>query len=209
MTKTGLTVLYTNDRVMLEDSINTMKRLLPKEDKYKKVSFDLAYTGGRAGHDQHVAFAQLCMRYHVLLYHYFVAIVPCERFTRFVNSPDYRFAMVDTTNDRKVLKTSGLAHEKLFDIHDHYKIRGRKKYMDSHIDVAEAIIDPYYGGLKAECKKNKPAWHRTWVKILDEHHIETATKEVYTCYEMFTRIIDMRNFVLPEYVEESNHKHSG
>ncbi|KAE8801187.1 Serine/threonine-protein kinase [Hordeum vulgare] len=65
------------------------------------------------------------------------------------------FAMVDTSNDRKVLKTSSLACPKLVDIHGHYKIWGSKKDMDSHVDLAEAIINPYYGGMKVECENNK------------------------------------------------------
>ncbi|KAE8796491.1 hypothetical protein D1007_28476 [Hordeum vulgare] len=132
MRKTNLMVVYTNDPVMLEDSINTMERLLAEDDKYKVVGFDLAYTGDRARHDQKVVVAQLCMRRQVLLYHYCLATVPCESFTRFVNNPDYRFATVDTTNDPKVLKTSGLACQKLVDI-GHYKIWGRKKDMGSHL----------------------------------------------------------------------------
>ncbi|KAE8794198.1 hypothetical protein D1007_31072 [Hordeum vulgare] len=34
----------------------------------------------------------------------------------FANNPDYRFTMVDTTNDLKVLKTLGLVCEKLVNI---------------------------------------------------------------------------------------------
>ncbi|KAE8813429.1 hypothetical protein D1007_09433 [Hordeum vulgare] len=94
-----LTVEYTNDPVMVEDSINTMGWLLAGDDKYKVVGFYLAYTSGRAGHDEKVVVAQLCVHHHVLLYHYCLATVPCEHFTRFVNSPDYRCATVDTTND--------------------------------------------------------------------------------------------------------------
>ncbi|KAE8812437.1 hypothetical protein D1007_10580 [Hordeum vulgare] len=150
-----LTVVYINDMVMAEDSINTMERLLAEDDKYKVVGFDLAYTGSRDGHGQKVVVAQLCVHHHVLLYHYCLAIVPCERFTRFVNSLDYRFASVDTTNNRKVLKTSGLACQKLVDIRDHYKIWGSKKDMDSHAGLAEAIIDPYYTSMKVESRKNK------------------------------------------------------
>ncbi|KAE8776898.1 hypothetical protein D1007_50392 [Hordeum vulgare] len=99
MRKMDLMMVYTNDPVMMEDSINTMERFLVEDDKYKVFGFGLAYTGSRVVHDQKVVVAQLCMHHHVLLYHYYMAIVPCEYFTKFVNSPDYRFAMVDTTND--------------------------------------------------------------------------------------------------------------
>ncbi|KAE8777008.1 hypothetical protein D1007_50257 [Hordeum vulgare] len=209
MRKMDLTMVYTNDPVMVEDSINTMERFLGEDDKYKVVGFDRTYTGGRAGHDQNVVVAQLCMHHHVLLYHYCLDRVPCECFTRFVNNPDYRFAAVNTMNDRKVLKTSGLDCQKLVGIRDHYNIWGGKKDMDSHVDLAEAIINPYYGGVKAECDKNKHVYHSAWVKILDEHHLQTAAKEAYTCYEMFTQIVDMRGYLLPEYVEGSSHKQRG
>ncbi|KAE8798548.1 hypothetical protein D1007_26225 [Hordeum vulgare] len=99
MRKMDLTMVYNNGPVMVEDSIDTMEQLLLEDDKYKVVSFHLAYTNGRAMHDLKVVVAQLCVHHHVLLYHYCLAPVPCERFTRFVNSLDYRFAMIDNTND--------------------------------------------------------------------------------------------------------------
>ncbi|KAE8797270.1 Serine/threonine-protein kinase [Hordeum vulgare] len=100
--------------LMVEDSINTMEWLLAEVDKYKLVSFDLAYVNCHVGHDLKVFVAQLCVHHHVLLYHYYLAIVPFECFTRFANSPDYRIAIV--------LKTSGLAWQKLVEIRNHYKI---------------------------------------------------------------------------------------
>ncbi|KAE8779741.1 hypothetical protein D1007_47208 [Hordeum vulgare] len=81
--------------------------------------------------------------------------------------------------------------------------------MDSHADLAEAIIDPYYGGMKLECDKNKTVWHMAWVNRLDEHHLQTTAKEAYTFYEMFTWIVDMRNCLLLEYIKGSSHKQSG
>ncbi|KAE8803386.1 hypothetical protein D1007_20737 [Hordeum vulgare] len=122
MRKMDVTMVYTKDPVMVEDSINTTERFLGVDGKYKVIAFDLAYIDGRAGHDHNVIVAELCMHHHVLLYHYCLSTVPCERFTRFFNNPDYTFATVDTTNDRKVLKTSGLDFQKLVDIRDHYKI---------------------------------------------------------------------------------------
>ncbi|KAE8810778.1 hypothetical protein D1007_12502 [Hordeum vulgare] len=80
MRKMDLTVVYTNDPVMVEDSINTMERLLAQDDKYEVVVYDLAYTGDRVGHAEKVVIAQLCVHHHVLLYHYFLATVPRKRF---------------------------------------------------------------------------------------------------------------------------------
>ncbi|KAE8771955.1 putative methyltransferase PMT27 [Hordeum vulgare] len=47
-----LSMVYTNDPVVVKDSTNTLEQLLAEDDKYKMVSFDLEYTSGRAGHDQ-------------------------------------------------------------------------------------------------------------------------------------------------------------
>ena len=46
----ALSVVYTNDPVSVESSIQTMEQFLA-EDKYQVVGFDLEYTIGRAGHD--------------------------------------------------------------------------------------------------------------------------------------------------------------
>ena len=45
----ALSVVYMNDPVSVESSIQTMEQFLA-EDKYQVVGFDLEYTIGRAGH---------------------------------------------------------------------------------------------------------------------------------------------------------------
>ena len=80
-----LSVVYTNDPVWVEHSIHIMELLLA-EEKYKVVGFDLEYTRARAGSRTKVAVAQMCVRHHVLIYHYCLVRRPCECFTRFVNS---------------------------------------------------------------------------------------------------------------------------
>ncbi|KAE8805503.1 hypothetical protein D1007_18427 [Hordeum vulgare] len=67
--KTDLSVVYTNDLVVVENSVNTLEHLLAKDGKYKVVGFDLEYIGGCVGHDQKVATAELCMGHHVIVYH--------------------------------------------------------------------------------------------------------------------------------------------
>ena len=111
----SLSVVYTNDSVSVESSIQTMEQFLT-EDKYQVVGFDLRSTIGRAGHDQKVSVPQLCVRHDVLVYHYHLATRPCERFSRFINSSDYNFATVDTTNDLKALKVSSLKCPNLVNI---------------------------------------------------------------------------------------------
>ena len=126
----------------MESSIQTTEHLLT-EDEYQVVGFDLEYIIGRAGHDEKVVVAQLCVQHDVLVYHYHLATRPCERFSRFINSSDYSFATVDTTNDLKALKVSGLKCPNLVNIQDHYKVWGSaKNKLNSLVDLASAIIVP-------------------------------------------------------------------
>ena len=125
-------------------------------DKYQVVGFDLEYTMGRAGHDQKVVIAQLCVRNDVLVYHYHLATTACEHFSWFISSSDYSFAAVDTTNDLKALKVSCLKCTNLVNIQSHYKVWGSdKNKLNSLVDLASAIIDPYYMKMKNESNKDR------------------------------------------------------
>ena len=127
------------------------------------VGFDLEYTIGRVGYDQKLAVAQLCVRHDVLVYHFHLATRPCEHFSRFINNSNNSFAMVDTTNDLKALKVSGLKCPDLVNIQRHYKVWGsNKNKLNSLVDLASAIIDPYYMNMKDVSKKDKIAWHSVW-----------------------------------------------
>ena len=205
---TELLVVYTNDSVWVEHSIHIMELLLA-EEKYKVVRFDLEYTRARAGSRPKVAVAQMCVRHHVLVYHYCLATRPCEHFARFVNSPHYMFATVDITNDVKALENSGIACQNLVDIQGQYKIRGSKEHeKDSLVHLAEAIIDPYYRDMKDSCNKDKHSWHSAWMEKLDKAHVVYATKEAYMSYDMYRQIVDMRKCLLPQNGQGSSRKQS-
>ena len=91
----------------------------------------------------------------------------------FINNSDYNFATVDTTNDLKALMVSGLKCRNLVNIQNQYKVWGStKKKQNSLVDLASAIIDPYYMKMKDESKKDKNAWHSVWHERLDEQHIK-------------------------------------
>ena len=75
-----------------------------------------------------------------------MATEPRDRFNRFVNSTDYKFATVETTDDVKALSVRGLACKNLVEIYDHYRVWGSTK--DSLVELASAIIDPYYTKMK-------------------------------------------------------------
>ena len=83
------------------------------------VDIDLQYTTGHPNIDQKVAVAHLCVSHHVLIYQYCMATEPCDRFTRFVNNTEYKFSMVETTDDVKALRVTGLACENLVEIREH------------------------------------------------------------------------------------------
>ena len=74
---------------------------------------------------------------------------PCDRFNRFVNSTDYKFSTVETTDDVKTLKVTGLACKNLVEIREHYRVWSSTK-KDSLVELASAIIDPYYEKMKQD-----------------------------------------------------------
>ena len=94
----------------------------------------------------------------------------------------------------------------LVNIQDHYKVWGSaKNKLNSLVDLASAIIDPYYMKMKDESKKDKDTWHNVWHQRLDEH-VKYAANDAYTSYEMYRRIVDMRECLLPALDEGSSHK---
>ena len=149
----------------------------------------------------------MCVQHDVLVYHYHLATTPCEHFSRFINSSDYSFATVDTTKDLKELKVSGLTFQNLVNILDHYKVwSSTNNKQSSLIDLALAIIDPYYMKMKNEINKDGNAWHSVWHERLDERHVKYAAMNAYTSYEMYMRIVEMRNCLLPAPDEGSSHR---
>ncbi|XBI71128.1 hypothetical protein VPH35_065428 [Triticum aestivum] len=162
----ALSVVYMNDPISVESSIQTMEQFLA-EDKYQVAGFDL----------------------------------------EFINSSDYSFAMVDTTNDLKALNVSGLKCPNLVNVQHHYKVWGSdKNKLNSLVNLASAIIDPYCRKMKNESKKDKNAWHSVWHERLDEQHVKYAAKDAYTSYEMYRRIVDMIKCLLPAPDKGSNHR---
>ena len=89
------------------------------------------------------------MRHYVLIYHYCMAIEPCDRFNRFVNSTDNKFAMMETKDDVNELSVTGLACKNLVEIREHYRVWGSMN-KDSLDELASAIIDPYYEKMKQD-----------------------------------------------------------
>ncbi|XBI30459.1 hypothetical protein VPH35_054194 [Triticum aestivum] len=177
--ETNLSVVYTIDPAMVNDYINTVEQLLA-EDKYKVVGIDLQYT-----------------------------TEPCDRFNRFVNNTDYKFATVETTDYVKALSVTGLSCKNLVEIHDHYKIWGSTK-KGSLVELASAIIDPYYEKRKQNAQRTSPvSWHRAWMRQQDEPHLRFVAKSVYTCYEIHKRIVDLRKCLVTQIDKSrSSHKQS-
>ncbi|KAE8780868.1 hypothetical protein D1007_45937 [Hordeum vulgare] len=147
------------------------------------------------------------MRHDVLIYHYHLDTRSCERFARFINSADYSFAMVDTTNGLKVLGFLGLTCQNLVNICDHYKVWGSLNNKQNFlVDLPSDIIDPYYMKMKDESKKDKNAWHNAWDRSVDEEHIKYPAKDMYTSYEISRQIVDMRKCLHPDPDKGSSHR---
>ena len=149
------------------------------------------------------------VRHHVLIYQNRIATEPCDSFARFVNNTDYKFATVETSNDVKALMVMGLACKNLIEIREHYRVWGSTK-KDSLVELAPAIIDPYYEKMKQDANRTRPiSWHEAWMWQLDESHLRFAAQSVYTCYEMHRRIVDMRKCLITQIDEVgSSHKQS-
>ena len=81
---------------------------------------------------------------------------------------------------------------------------------DSLVELASAIIDPYYEKMKQDAQRTSPvSWHKAWMRQLDEPHLRFTAKSVYTCYEMHRRIVDMRKCLVTQIDEpRSSHKKS-
>ncbi|KAE8780570.1 putative methyltransferase PMT27 [Hordeum vulgare] len=133
-----LSVVYTNELVSVESSIQTMEQLLA-EDKYQVVGFDLEFTSSHARQDQKVK---------------------------------------GSTNNKQ----------------------------NCLVELASAIIDPYYMKMKDKSKKDKNVWHNACDQILDEEHVNYAAKDAYTSYEIYRWLIDMRKYLCPAPDEGSSHK---
>ena len=80
------------------------------------------------------------------------------------------------------------------------------KKLNALINLASAIIDPYYMKMKNESKKDKNAWHSVWNERLDEQHVKYVAKDTYSSYEMYRRIVDMRKCLLPAPDEGLSHR---
>ena len=81
---------------------------------------------------------------------------------------------------------------------------------DSLVELASAIIDPYYEKMKQDAQRTSPvSWRRAWMQQLDEPRRRFAAKCVYTCYKMHRRIIDMRKCLVTQINKpESSYKQS-
>ena len=104
---------------------------------------------------------------------------------------------------------TGLACKNLVEIRDHYRVWGSTK-KDSLVELASAIIDPYYEKMKRDAQRTSlVSWHRAWMRQLDEPHLRFVAKSVYTCYEMHRRIVDMRKCLITQIDEPRlSHKQS-
>ena len=200
-----LNVVYTNQTSNVEEIINLFNEILSKQAEIMKINkqqkpvvgFDLEYTMPRMrGKIQTVTIAQLCVENHVLVYHYhWAAPSPSARFANFINSDAYEFSTVDANSDRRVLRDTGLMCQNLVDIQEKYKIKNNNKSDDSLADLAAAIIDPSFISVKGKANQTRLANKWTYFP-LDDDQVTYAAKDAYVGYEVYRRIILMRECLL-------------
>ena len=162
--KSELRVLYTKSTKEMERCIHFFERRLD-ERVNPVVGFDLEYTPLVEG-VQKVALAQFYVYDRVVLYHYCHADQHCTRFVEFLGNIRYSFAMVDASNDRKVLRATGLACPSLVDIQDHYKIiENTHNSKDSLADLAKDIINPIsYDNVNRKITRHEAGeFHAQWM----------------------------------------------
>ncbi|KAE8807122.1 putative methyltransferase PMT27 [Hordeum vulgare] len=84
--------------------------------------------------------------------------------------------------------------------------RAEQVQKSSLVELASAIIDPYYMKMKDERQKDKNTWHNSWDQRLEEEHVKYAAKDAYTSYAMYMRIADMRKCLRPDRDEGSTQR---
>lgn len=159
---------------------------------HRFVGLDLEYTP--KGRDQKVAVVQLCMRQHVLVYHF------CRRgrnqicpasLKDFLTRKHITFSSVDIRGDKTMLARDciSIPAEYHVDIQDVFRIAGMGERAGMG-KIAAVIIDPSYNEMKKECTNEMHnQWH--W-DPLSEKHLEYAAKDGYVSYELWNKILTIR-----------------
>ena len=187
---TVLEVVYTNDPRTMERIIKKYEEWL-KEEKNKFVGLDLEYTRKSSYIRQGIAVVQLSMREHVLVYHY-CRSERSQALVDFLQRKAVTFTSVDTRNDKTMLARAWIKipDERHVDIQRLFCIKGGGE-RDSMADLAAAIIDPSYKNMKKSFPKEK---HQFWEwKPLSPIHLEYAAKDGYVSYELYRRILIIKN----------------
>ena len=195
--ETDLSVVYTIDPAVVDDYINSVEQLLAR-DKYKVVGIDLQYTGGHPSKIRRLSSPSCAC-----------AIMSSSTTTAWPQSLATVSTGLSTAPSDDVNALGVTACKNLVEIRDHYRVWGSTK-KDSLVELASAIIDPYYEKMKQDYQRPSPvSRHRAWMRQLDEPHLRFAAKSVYTCYEMHRRIVDMRKCLVTQIDElGSSHKQS-
>ena len=187
---TVLEVVYTNDPRTVERIINKYEEWL-KEEKNKFIGLDLEYTRKSSYIRQGIAVVQLTMREHVLVYHY-CRSERSQVLVDFLQRKAVTFTSVDTRNDKTMLARAciRIPDEHHVVIQRLFCIKGGAE-RDSMADLAAAIIDPSYKNMKKSFPKEK---HQFWEwKPLSLIHLEYAAKDGYVSYELYRRILIIKN----------------
>jgi hypothetical protein len=178
---TKLNVMYTNDPDSVKLCVAKFKQYL-QDEKHKVAGLDLVPIHPSPDREQWITVAQVCVRGEVLVYHYCRAIRGSGAFTHFIGTADCTFATVESRKNATMLYDSAIWCKKLVDIQKQYKIIGNGQEEDSMVDLAAAIIDPYYANMKEDVDTKDL---KRWEVPLNLAYITYAAKHAYACYDMY------------------------
>ena len=184
---TKISVTYTNMAARVDEWICKVEAVLAAAD-VKIVGVDVEYTR-KGWKPQVAAVVQFCVGQDVLVYHYCHADKPSEKILPFTRNWGYTFAGFDITNDRNVLARSDptLYISNYKDIQAIWRDPDNRKRKQGMKDVAGAIIDEYYLGMKDGFGEKE---HNMWAlpPPLPEEHLKYAARDAYVAYELYRKL---------------------
>ncbi|XBJ01918.1 hypothetical protein VPH35_021435 [Triticum aestivum] len=193
---TKLEVLYTNKPYKVEEILSLYEEWL-REDRYKFVGLDLEYTReDYFDRSRKVAVMQLAMRKQVLVYHLCKSRTECAALKDFLWNKGIIFASVDVRNDRDVLANSFLKipREYHIDLQEELMIKGGN-LRDSMADLAGAVINKSYLSMESSFPQGL---HDYWEwKPLSLDHLKYAAIDGYVSYELYRRVLSMKDMMHP------------
>ncbi|XP_051211314.1 uncharacterized protein [Lolium perenne] len=166
---TEIDAVYTDESYEASKTVDMYEQSL-STDEYKFMGLYFEYCDPKYEDDYRIAVVQLAMKNHVLV---------------------YQWSSVDIRNDKKAMEERWnieIPGECHIDLQDLFKLQRDRTGM---ADMAAALIDKSYGGMKKEFPSSQ---HKFWEKKpVGEINLEYAARDGFVAYELY-RIIIVCNY---------------